>query len=390
MVKIASRMGRIGTESAFEVLVKARALEARGRDVIHLEIGEPDFDTPRHIVEAAGDALEAGYTHYGPALGLPELRQEIARYLAEWRGVEAPWQRIAVTPGGKPPMFYTILALIEAGDEVVYPNPGFPIYESMIRFVGGKPVPLPLREEREFRFDPDEFRGLVTDRTRLIIINSPQNPTGGVLTRADLEAIAEVAIERDILVLADEIYARILYEGEHVSIASLPGMLDRTILLDGFSKTWAMTGWRLGFALFPEALLPHIDRLIVNSVSCTASFSQRAAIAALSGPQDDVEAMVAEFRRRRDAVVAGLNAIPGIRCLSPHGAFYVFPNITGLGRPSREVADLLLQEAGVATLSGTAFGEYGEGYLRLSYANSLENLKRAVERIGEVARRLVG
>jgi aspartate/methionine/tyrosine aminotransferase len=372
------------------VLYKARALVALGRDVIHLEIGEPDFDTPRHIVEAAGDALEGGYTHYGPALGLPELRQAIANYLAEWRGVEAPWQRIAVTPGGKPPMFYTMMALIEAGDEVIYPNPGFPIYESMVNFVGGKAVPLPLREEREFRFDPDEFRSLVTDRTRLIIFNSPQNPTGGVLTRADLEAIAEVAVERDILVLADEIYARILYEGEHLSIATLPGMLERTILLDGFSKTWAMTVWRLGFALFPEALLPHIDRLIVNSVSCTASFSQRAAIAALTGPQDDVTTMVAEFRRRRDAVVDGLNAIPGISCLKPHGAFYVFPNIRGLGRPSREVADLLLQEAGVATLSGTAFGEHGEGYLRLSYANSLENLNRAVERIGDLAQRLTG
>jgi aspartate aminotransferase len=389
-MKVASRMARIGTESAFEVLVRARALEADGRDVIHLEIGEPDFDTPRHVVQAAGDALEAGYTHYGPALGLPELRQEIARYLAESRGVEVPWERVVVTPGGKPPMFYTIMALIESGDEVIYPNPGFPIYESMISFVGGAPVPLPLREEREFRFDPDEFRSLVTDRTRLVILNSPQNPTGGVLTRPDLEAVAEVALERDLLVLSDEIYSRILYEGEHISVATLPGMLDRTILLDGFSKTWAMTGWRLGYAIYPEPLIPHIDRLIVNSVSCTASFSQRAGISALDGPQDDVNRMVEEFRRRRDAVVAGLNGIRGISCLKPHGAFYVFPNIKALGKPSREIADLLLEEAGVATLNGTAFGEYGEGYLRLSYANSLENLHKAVERIAEAAEKLVG
>lgn len=390
MMKIARRMERIGTESAFDVLVKARALEAQGRDVIHLEIGEPDFDTPRHIIEAAGDALEAGYTHYGPALGLPELRQAVARYLATQRGVEVPWQRVVITPGGKPPMFYTIMALIEAGDEVIYPNPGFPIYESVVSFVGGTPVPLPLREERQFRFDPDEFRSLVTDRTRLIILNSPQNPTGGVLTRSDLEAIAEVAIERDIIVLSDEIYSRIIYEGEHVSIASLPGMLDRTVLLDGFSKTWAMTGWRLGFAVFPEFMIPHIDRLIVNSVSCTASFTQRAGIAALEGTQEDVDRMVAEFRRRRDAVVAGLNAIPGISCLTPQGAFYAFPNVKQLGRSSSEIADLLLNEAGVATLSGSAFGSYGEGYLRLSYANSLENLNRAIERIAEVARRLRG
>jgi aspartate aminotransferase len=388
MVKIASRMARIGTESAFDVLVKARALEAQGREVIHLEIGEPDFDTPRHILAAAGDALEAGYTHYGPALGLPELRQTIAEYLRSGRGVEVPWQRVVVAPGGKPPMFYTIMALIEPGDEVIYPNPGYPIYESVVNFVGGTAVPLPLREEREFRFDPDEFRGLVTDRTRLVILNSPANPTGGVLTRADLEAVAEVALERDLIVMTDEIYSRIVYEGEHISIASLPGMLDRTVLLDGFSKTWAMTGWRLGFAVYPEVLLPHIDRLIVNSVSCTSTFSQRAAMVAIDGPQDDVTRMVAEFRRRREAVVAGLNRIPGVSCLTPHGAFYAFPNVAGLGRPSNELADLLLEQAGVATLSGTAFGHYGEGYLRLSYANSLENLNKAVDRFEELAGRL--
>ena len=388
-MKIASRMGLIGTESAFEVGVRARALADQGKDIIFLQIGEPDFDTPRHIREAAGDALEGGATHYAPPLGIPELRQAIARYLADWRGVEVPWQRVVVTPGGKPPMFYTIMALIEPGDEVIYPNPGFPIYESMVNFVGGTAVPLPLREEREFRFDPDEFRSLVTDRTRLVILNSPHNPTGGVLTRSDLEAVAEVAVERDLLVLTDEIYGRIVYEGEHVSLATLPGMRDRTILLDGFSKTWAMTGWRLGYAVYPEALLPHIDRLIINSVSCTATFSQRAAIAALTGPQDDVDLMLQEFRRRREAIVAGLNAIPGISCLLPHGAFYVFPNVKGLGRPSKELEALLLEQAGVATLSGTAFGQYGEGYLRLSYANSLENIQRALERIGELAKQLV-
>jgi aspartate/methionine/tyrosine aminotransferase len=388
MLKIANRMSRIGTESAFEVGVRARALADQGKDVIFLQIGEPDFDTPSHIRQAASDALEAGATHYAPPLGIPELRQAIARYLAEWRGVEVPWQRVVVTPGGKPPMFYTMLALIEPGDEVIYPNPGFPIYESMVNFAGGKAVPLPLREEREFRFDPDEFRSLVTDRTRLIVLNSPQNPTGGVLTRSDLEAVAEVAVERDILVLTDEIYARIIYEGEHVSLATLPGMLERTILLDGFSKTWAMTGWRLGYTVFPEAMLPHIDRLIINSVSCTATFSQRAAIQALTGQQDEVDAMVAEFRRRREAIVAGLNAIPGISCLKPHGAFYVFPNVGGLGLPSKEIEARLLDEVGVATLSGTAFGQYGEGYLRLSYANSLENINRAVERIGDLAKHL--
>jgi aspartate/methionine/tyrosine aminotransferase len=388
MLKIANRMSRIGTESAFEVGVRARTLADQGKDVIFLQIGEPDFDTPRHIREAASDALEGGATHYAPPLGIPELRQAVARYLAEWRGVEVPWQRVVVTPGGKPPMFYTMMALIEPGDEVIYPNPGFPIYESMVNFVGGQAIPLPLREEREFRFDPDEFRSLVTDRTRLIVLNSPQNPTGGVLTRSDLEAVAEVAVERDLLVLTDEIYARIIYEGEHVSLATLPGMLERTILLDGFSKTWAMTGWRLGYAVFPEAMLPHIDRLIINSVSCTATFSQRAAIAALTGPQDEVDQMLAEFRRRREAIVAGLNGIPGISCLKPHGAFYVFPNVSGLGLPSKELEARLLDEAGVATLSGTAFGQYGEGYLRLSYANSLENINRAVERIGDLARRL--
>src|ERR671933_1234660 len=365
----AERMNHIGQETAFEVLVRARALEATGRSVVHLEIGEPDFDTPGHIVAAAQQALEAGLTHYGPGAGLPEARLAVARYLRTWRGLDVDAGRVIITPGGKPVMFFAILALVDHGDEVIYPDPGFPIYESMVTFVGGKAVPMPLRQERRFRFDPDEFRSLVTDRTRLIILNSPHNPTGSVLTRGDLETIADVARERDLVVLSDEIYSRILYTGRHESIAGLDGMLDRTILLDGWSKTWAMTGWRLGFGVFPSALVEPVERLISNSVSCTASFSQRAAEAALDGPRDAVAAMLDEFRARRAAVVAGLNALPGVRCLEPDGAFYAFPNITGTGYSSRALADALLQEAGVACLSGTAFGTFGEGSLTFSYAN---------------------
>jgi len=382
-IEPAQRMAHIGQETAFEVLVRARALEATGRSVIHLEIGEPDFDTPSHIVQAGQQAIEAGFTHYGPGAGLPDLRQAVSRYLSKWRGLEVDPMRVVITPGGKPVMFFAILALVNPGDEVLYPDPGFPIYESMARFVGGKAVPIPLREERHFRFDPDEFRSLVTDRTRLIILNSPHNPTGSVLTRGDLEAIADVARERNIVVLSDEIYGRILYTGEHISIASLPGMADRTIILDGWSKTWAMTGWRLGFGVYPAELIPHVERLVSNSVSCTASFSQQAAIAALDGPQAPVDDMLAEFRRRRAVIVNGLNELPGVRCLEPDGAFYAFPNITATGMNSRELADRLLQEAGVACLSGTAFGEYGEGYLRFSYANSLDNIGDALRRIGD-------
>ncbi len=380
-MQAAERMGHIGQETAFEVLVRARALEAQGREVVHLEIGEPDFATPAHIVAATQQALADGHTHYGPGSGLPELRRAIAAYVSRTRGVGVPVERVIVTPGAKPIMFFTILALANPGDEVIYPNPGFPIYESMIRFVGATPVPMPLREAQAFRFDPAELRGLVTPRTRLIILNSPQNPTGGVLTLEDLQVVADVARERDIVVLADEIYSRILYDAQFHSIAALEGMLDRTILLDGWSKTWAMTGWRLGFGVFPAPLVPHVERLISNSVSCTASFSQIGAIAALEGPQDSVDAMLAEFRQRRDLVVAGLNALPGVRCTLPEGAFYAFPNITGTGFGSRELADRLLEEAGVATLSGTAFGAFGEGYLRLSYANSRENLQRALDRM---------
>jgi aspartate/methionine/tyrosine aminotransferase len=377
----AERMNHIGQETAFEVLVRARALEATGRSVVHLEIGEPDFDTPGHIVAAAQQALEGGFTHYGPGAGLPEPRLAVARYLRKWRGLDVDAGRVIITPGGKPVMFFAILALVNPGDEVIYPNPGFPIYESMVTFVGGKAVPMPLREERRFRFDPDEFRSLVTHRTRLIIINSPHNPTGSVLTRGDLQTIADVARERDIVVLSDEIYSRILYTGQHESIATLDGMLDRTILLDGWSKTWAMTGWRLGFGVFPTELVPHVERLISNSVSCTASFAQQAAVAALDGPQDAVDRMLEEFARRRAAIVQGLNTLPGVQCLEPDGAFYAFPNITGTGFSSRELADTLLEDAGVACLAGTAFGSYGEGFIRFSYANSLDNIQLALERM---------
>jgi aspartate aminotransferase len=380
----AERMSHIGQETAFEVLVRARALEAKGRSVVHLEIGEPDFDTPSHIIAAAQQALEEGFTHYGPGAGLPELRQAVSGYLKRWRGLDIDPSRVIITPGGKPIMFFAILALINPGDEVIYPDPGFPIYESMVRFVGGRAVAMPLREERRFRFDPEEFKHLVTDKTRLIIINSPHNPTGSVLTRADLQVIADVARERNIVVLSDEIYSRILYTGTHESIATLDGMLDRTIILDGWSKTWAMTGWRLGFGVFPAELVPHVERLISNSVSCTASFAQQAAIAALDGSQESVTEMVAEFTRRRTAIVNGLNALPGVRCLEPDGAFYAFPNITATGIASRDLADRLLEEAGVACLSGTAFGSYGEGFIRFSYANSLDNIHEALGRMGRL------
>jgi len=385
-MRLATRMERLGTETAFEVLVRAKALEAQGKDVVHLEIGEPDFDTPGFIVDAACQALRDGWTHYGPAAGLPELRQAIADHINRTRGTAYDPDQVVVTPGGKPIMFFAILALLEAGDEAIYPDPGFPIYRSMIDFVGARAVPIPLREEKQFRLDVAELASLVTPRTRFLIINSPANPTGGVLDRADVAAIAELAVEHDLTVLADEIYGEMLYEGEHVSIATMPGMAERTIILDGFSKTYAMTGWRLGFGLMPHALAAQITKLMVNSVSCTAVALQRAGLAALTGPQDDARAMVDAFRRRRDLIVAGLNRIPGIACTEPKGAFYVFPNITGTGLRSKPFADRLLEEYGVAALSGTAFGDHGEGYLRLSYANSEDNLATALDRIDQAAR----
>jgi aspartate aminotransferase len=388
MIRLAQRMRRLGTETAFEVLAKARALEAQGKSIIHLEIGEPDFDTPNNIKTAAKKALDESYTHYGPAAGLPPVRSAIARYVGESRGIEVLPEQVVVTPGGKPIMFFVILACVDEGDEVIYPNPGFPIYESAVEFMGGRAVPLQLKEEREFRFDLEDLKRLISPRTRLLILNSPQNPTGGVLTSEDIAGIAELARKHDFLILSDEIYGKTLYDGyEHVSIATQPGMQDRTIILDGFSKTYAMTGWRLGYGVMPVELAEHVTRLQVNSTSCTASFTQMAGMEALTGPQDDAERMVEEFRRRRDVIVDGLNAIPGFRCLKPHGAFYVFPNITGTGKTSRELADMMLYEAGVACLSGTAFGKFGEGYLRFSYANSVENIKLALDNMAMVLKR---
>jgi aspartate aminotransferase len=383
-MRMAERMRDLGTETAFEAAARARALEATGVDVIHLEIGEPDFDTPVNVREAAKRALDAGWTHYGPPLGLPALRDAIAADLNTRRGLAIDPANVVVTPGAKPIMHYAITALAGPGDEVIYPDPGFPIYESMASFVGARPVPIALSEAHGFRLDVDELRSLVTDRTRLIIFNSPANPTGGVLARADLEAIAAIAIERDIPVLADEIYGRIVYEGEHISIASLPGMAERTILLDGFSKTFAMTGWRLGFAALPPDLVPAFSRLIINSVSCTSVFSQIAAIEALTGPQDAVDTMVEEFRARRSLIVDGLNALPGVRCLRPSGAFYAFPNVSGTGMTGTEFADRMLKEAGVSVLGGNAFGRVGVDHVRVSYANSQENLRRALERMADV------
>jgi aspartate aminotransferase len=383
-MRLADRMSRLGTETAFEAAARARALEATGRHVIHLEIGEPDFDTPSNIIEADKRALDAGWTHYPPAPGLPQLREAIANDSTKRRGVPVDPSQVVVTPGAKPVMFYAILALAQEGDEVIYPDPGFPIYESMTRFVGAKPVPIPIRQENDFRLDPDELIRLVTPRTKLIIFNSPANPTGGVLTREDLTRIAHVAGERDIPVLADEIYGRIVYEGEHVSITTLPGMPPRTIILDGFSKTYAMTGWRMGYAILPPDLVAPFTRLVINSVSGTSAHQQLAAAEALNGPQDAVDEMVEEFRARRDLIVDGLNAIPGVTCLRPKGAFYVFPDISGTGLTGPEAEARLLNEAGVSVLSGTAFGQIGANHLRISYANSRANISAALERMRSV------
>lgn len=380
-MRLAQRMERIRIEGAFEVLVRARELEAQGRDVVHLEIGEPDFPTPPHVIEAAKQALDDGWTHYGPTQGYPELRESVASHVSETRGIKAGAEHVCIVPGGKPIIFFPMLALLEPGDEVIYPDPGFPIYESMIGFLGATPVPIPLVEERGFSFDLDVFGDKLSDKTRLVILNSPQNPTGGIIPPGDVRAIAGMVRDRDLMVLSDEIYCRIYYDEPPLSIASLPDMLEKTIILDGFSKIYAMTGWRIGYGVMPEWLVDAVNKLMVNSNSCTASFTQRAAIAALTGPQDGPEKMVAEFRRRRDAFCDGLNQTPGFRCARPPGAFYAFPNIKGTGMSSKELADTLLREAGVACLSGTSFGDCGEGYLRLSYANSLENLMEAVERI---------
>jgi aspartate aminotransferase len=380
-MKLAERMNRIGVETAFEVLVRARALEAQGRDIIHLEIGEPDFDTPRHIVEAGKQALDEGWTHYGPTQGLPELREAIASYICRTRGIRVGAEHVCVVPGGKPIIFFPLMALLEPGDEVIYPNPGFPIYESMINFLGAKPVPIPLVKDRGFSFDLNVLKDSLSPKTKMLILNSPHNPTGGVIPAADVRAIADMVRDRDLIILSDEIYTRIFFEEDPLSISTLPGMLEKTIILDGFSKTYAMTGWRMGYGVMPTWLVDPVNKLMVNSNSCTASFTQRAGIAALNGPQDDVTKMVEEFRRRRDAFCGALNTVPGFRCPIPGGAFYAFPNIQGTGWKSKELADALLQKAGVACLSGTAFGAYGDGYLRFSIANSYEKLMDAVERI---------
>ena len=374
-------MARLGTETSFEVLVRARNLEAKGRDIVHLEIGEPDFDTPSNIIDAAVDALHGGWTHYGPSAGLPQARQAVADYVARTRRVDVSPDEVVVVPGGKPIIFFTAMALLEEGDEAIYPNPSYPIYESMINYLGAKGVPIQLRESKEFRLDIDELKSLINDRTKLIVLNSPQNPTGGMFTRQDLQGIADAIGDRDIMVLSDEIYSRLIFEGSHHSIMSVDGFKDRTILLDGFSKTYAMTGWRLGYGVMRADLATHVARLMTNSNSCSASFTQIAGVEALTGDQSSVDGMLKEFRRRRDLFHQRVNKIKGFHCLLPKGAFYMFPNITGTGWTSKKLADALLEEAGVACLAGTAFGAFGEGYLRFSVANSIENINKALDRV---------
>ncbi len=385
MTQLASRQALLGTETAFETLAKAKELERQGKSVIHLEIGEPDFDTPEHIRDAAKQALDDGFTHYGASAGQMELREAIARHQTERQGYDVSASSVIVTPGGKPVMFFTIMALIEQGVEAIYPNPGFPIYESMIEYMGGTAVPMQLNEETGYNADIDSLRSLITPRTRLLIVNSPNNPCGSVIPESDLEKIAAMAVENDLVVLADEIYKDMYYgDVEHVSITKFPGMRERTVILDGFSKSYAMTGWRLGYGIFPDFLVEPVTRLMTNSVSCTSVFSQMAAIAALEGPQDSVGAMMVEFTKRRDLVVEGLNSLPGISCPVPKGAFYAFPNIRGTGLSSQEFADKALYEAGVALLAGTAFGQFGDGYVRISFANSQENLREAIERLRKI------
>ena len=388
-MQTAERMSRLGTETAFEVLAKAKKLEAKGKEIVHLEIGEPDFDTPKNIKEAAKKAIDDGYTHYGPSQGLPEHRQAIAEYISKTRGIPVDPDEVVVTPGAKPIIFFTILTWLKPGDEVIVPSPGFPIYESMINFVGAKPVLLPLREENDFCIDTDEFRKLVSPLTKMVILNSPHNPCGSVLPAGSIKEIAEVvANDEDILLISDEVYSEILYEGRHESIISLPGMKDKTVLIDGYSKTFAMTGWRCGYGVMNKSIVPHITRLQTNSNSCTATFTQIACIEALRGPKDDVRKMVAEFKKRRDIIVDGLNKIPGFSCRKPGGAFYVFPNITKTGKTSRELETILLEQAGVACLSGASFGSFGKGYLRFSYANSVENIQKALKKIEDTIKKL--
>jgi aspartate/methionine/tyrosine aminotransferase len=384
----AERMKTLGTETAFEVLAKARALEKQGKEIVHLEIGEPDFDTPKNIKDAAVKALTLGYTHYTPSAGMPELRQAVADYISKTRKLEVKPEEVVVTPGAKPIMFFSILALVNPGDEVLYPNPGFPIYESLINFVGAKPVPIPLKEENDFSLDPEYVKKMITKKTKMIILNSPENPTGGVVTREQLKVIADcIANRNDVFVLSDEIYSRIIYEGKHESVTQFSGMKDKTILLDGFSKTYAMTGWRLGYGVMRKDLAEKVAQLMTNSNSCTCAFTQLAGVEALTGPQKEPERMDEEFKKRREVIVPGLNNIEGITCKKPHGAFYVFPNITETGMDCRKLGDHLLYNAGVAVLPGTSFGKYGEGYLRLSFANSVENIKKALDRIAKAVKK---
>lgn len=379
---LAERMKRLGTETAFDVLVKAKKLESEGRDIVHMEIGDLGFDTPKNICDAAIKAIRDGHTHYGPAAGYEELRKAIANYISRTRNIDVSIDEIVVTPGAKPIMFFGILACVNEGDEVIYPNPGFPIYESVINFVGAKPVPVPLREEVDFRFDLDVLKKSVNNKTKMIIINSPHNPTGGVLLKSDLEVIAELAMKYNVIVMSDEVYSNIIYDDtKHESIATIPGMKERTIIIEGHSKTYAMTGWRLGYGVMKKELAEQITKLMVNSNSCTAGIIQMAGLEALTGPQDSVKEMVAELKRRRDTIVDGLNSIDGITCKRPQGAFYVFPNVTGVPMSFEKLPDHLLYNYGVATLAGTAFGEYGRGYLRLSYAGTMESIKKAIERI---------
>jgi aspartate/methionine/tyrosine aminotransferase len=385
-MQLAEKMSRIGTESAFEVLARARALEKQGKHIIHLEIGEPDFPTPAHVLEAGKRALDEGWTKYGPTPGFPEFRESIAAYVSRTRGIKVDADNVCVVPGGKPVMFFSMVALLEPGDEVIYPDPGFPIYESIIRFLGAKPIPVPLIESLGFSFDLNALKDGLSKKTKMVILNSPANPTGGVIPKEDLARIADMLRDRDLIILSDEIYSRIYYETEPSSITGFDGMFEKTIILDGFSKTYSMTGWRLGYGVMPHWLANAVNQLTVNCNSCTASFTQRAGMAALEGPQDAVTTMVAEFRRRRDAMVKGLNEIPGFHCASPAGAFYTFPNIKGTGMSSKDLANLLLNEAGVACLWGTAFGQYGDGYLRFSYANSLPNILEAIERIRKASK----
>jgi len=386
-MKLVKRMERIGTESAFEVLAKAQALEKQGKSIIHLEIGSPDFPTPKHIVEAGKKALDDGFTKYGPTAGLLEFREAIAAHVSKTRNVKVGPDNVCVVPGGKPIMFFVMMALLEEGDEVIYPDPSFPMYESLISFLGAVPKPVPLIESRGFSFDLNVLKDQLSSRTKLVILNSPANPTGGVISKDDLKQIADMLRGRDLTILSDEIYRRIYYEQEPSSITAFDGIPEKTVILDGFSKTYSMTGWRLGFGVMPQKLADAVNLLMVNSNSCTATFTQKAGLAALQGPQDDVTTMVTEFRKRRDLIVKHLNEIPGFRCTTPAGAFYAFPNVTGTGVSSKDLADLLLNEAGVACLNGTAFGKHGDGYLRFSYASSLANIEEAMRRIRETSKR---